>query len=1052
MKKTFKDAADAVPGIVKGLDATVKNELARAKNNTENLMDTIAAGTQVIKDHVAKTTKSQGGAAGTWTKDMRGALGDLADSFSASGAKLSNCTQFWDIAGTFGALGKDSGLGAAKEKAIVETMGRNKACFGDAAKWGADIGKKLGDLATQLPVADLQKMAGDALETLGDKLTGDQLAGLGKKFETMTDAALAKLVATVNATSLLRAAKGLGKQLEGGLKLGAKRSGELLKKMKASDEFGAIKDWTSEKLGSLGGLVAGLDTDDLEALSKDALKGALAHFGKVTSWTDAQRKQLAGKAQAAIGDVGSWSEAQYEEVGTLIAGVASSEWPKMNVKFAVKLNGSTFQLIDWTADPNNFKKLVPLFGELKDVSADKAKALLKGAKAAFGAAEVWGAAALDDLDNLVAAVDLDDLRKISGAAWAKTKAAAKLTKEQIAALKETIERMLPTELADLAAKLDKEAFKAALAKLGNATRYTGEQAAVLLGKTKDCLGAVKTWTGAQIGEIKDIMAGIPVEEIKDITRQAFKDALKTLGAVTNWSEKQLAALKVQLVAAFGAAETWTADTAAKIGTLAAALNDSEVAKMSKAAVKAAIDASQVALGKAKVKATSLLKKAAESEVYGKVQDWTVANVNALGALAGDVLGDKVKDLSDATFKATAAVLADVKDWSAKQRKDLAAKAVVAFGSAKTWTKETGEKLGSLLGSLDAAELKECAGAAIKGALGKAKDLAKLTKEQAAGLAKRIKESDVYGKVADWSGDKLTQLGQFASTVVDKEDIKAMSKQAFADSLAALKDVQGWSKEQAGELAGKAKEAFADCKTWTKETASKMGDLMAGLAPIDLSTLSFEASITIIPGAAEKMSADQAKSFDAKKLGGMPKDTRDRFNGKKLEGMTKEQRKGAVCPEGGCPASVLDIKVKKAAGVTLAQIRAWVAKALKKAEKDITILTDVADVADEGAASAGRRLRALAETATTGGSTCTVRTNMESSAAASSGASALESSSGAPAGATVSSATAIDVTATGSAGTAGTGTGTGPNVNAAGKASPVSLAVAFAVAAFVLQGR
>ena len=71
-------------------------------------------------------------------------------------------------------------------------------------------------------------------------------------------------------------------------------------------------------------------------------------------------------------------------------------------------------------------------------------------------------------------------------------------------------------------------------------------------------------------------------------------------------------------------------------------------------MKAAIDASQVALGKAKVKATALLKKAAESEVYGKVQDWTVANVNALGALAGDVLGDKVKDLSDATFKATAA--------------------------------------------------------------------------------------------------------------------------------------------------------------------------------------------------------------------------------------------------------------------------------------------------------------------------------------------------------------------------------------------------------------
>ena len=130
-----------------------------------------------------------------------------------------------------------------------------------------------------------------------------------------------------------------------------------------------------------------------------------------------------------------------------------------------------------------------------------------------------------------------------------------------------------------------------------------------------------------------------------------------------------------------------------------------------------------------------------------------------------------------------------------------------------------------------------------------------------------------------------QLGKRTSLQgVGSIDIEAISKEAFEAACESLSKAGKWSKDQLKALAKKAKNAFGDVKSWTKDTLEKLGDTLSGLSLPDIPKLSVEGSITIVPSTIEKMDNEQAAAFTKDQIKGMPFETRNRFNGEKLQGM------------------------------------------------------------------------------------------------------------------------------------------------------------------------
>merc|ERR1711871_1856364 len=125
---------------------------------------------------------------------------------------------------------------------------------------------------------------------------------------------------------------------------------------------------------------------------------------------------------------------------------------------------------------------------------------------------------------MVATIPVEEIKEIADEELAKAQAVAKIKGEQL------------KELADKTAKMSKEnaekfmdnvaapALEEAITKFGESKEWTKETTPVVVNKLKNTWGASKTRTSEKVDKLNEMVATIPVEEIKEIADEELAKA------------------------------------------------------------------------------------------------------------------------------------------------------------------------------------------------------------------------------------------------------------------------------------------------------------------------------------------------------------------------------------------------------------------------------------------------------------------------------------------------------------------------------------------------
>jgi phage FluMu protein gp41 len=629
---------------------------------------------------------------------------------------------------------------------------------------------------------------------------------------------------------------------------------------------------TAKKLGELTAKLKEFTPENLKSFLDNAkpeeLKKSMKEFACVPNWTDDQVVVLAKKAGQLFGDVTGWDKEQFQEMGNLVKGITEGDLD--NIK------------------PLAFKSAALALSVTLFLPRSKSEATVRKAKAVFGEVKSWDRQDWETLGKVAVGLTKKDLKEVTREGllfisrvgeWDnnQTRAIAERTYEILgkedAALAEDDWQMLARYAKGIAAGKLKKASASGLEALGKLTSCDEDpliksacledgQLEALLESAKDKFGETRAWTKETVGKLGHTLKGLTKEDIAAMTKEGLAATLDSAEKLKDlaFDKEKRAALAAKAKEAYSNAanssKCWIKDAADKIGSVLDSVDSS--------AFDCVGDAETLfALGKSKylelsntdeAKAVKAAIKDKAVAVLGEPSTWKATAVEKLGGLVKTLEAADIKKLS---ADALAALAAKVQDIDQEQVDAVLARAEEVAGDVKTWSAEQWQKFGKIAAPLAgkkvselteddlykvAAVAKEVYAEDLKKVrakiteLAKDKDLANLTKEQAAKLKKLAMAL---------TPDDLEQLSEQAlEGLVESMDEEAAAGGGAAcpdeDKCSYLESVVGMTEsyclEQVEALLARAKEFDGDLETWGADKFKKYKALLRGMTAGDIASL------------------------------------------------------------------------------------------------------------------------------------------------------------------------------------------------------------------------
>nr|KAG5688581.1 hypothetical protein BaRGS_002796 [Batillaria attramentaria] len=111
-----------------------------------------------------------------------------------------------------------------------------------------------------------------------------------------------------------------------------------------SENSGKASSITGDQLSQLGHFVCGAKPEIIRSIPASAYKEAMSEIGDV-SCSMAKRKEWANLAVKSLGPVTSWSSDQSAAVGSVMAGLSSSQMSKLSLNQLSQMELDTFKMI-----------------------------------------------------------------------------------------------------------------------------------------------------------------------------------------------------------------------------------------------------------------------------------------------------------------------------------------------------------------------------------------------------------------------------------------------------------------------------------------------------------------------------------------------------------------------------------------------------------------------------------------------------------------------------------------------------------------------------------
>jgi hypothetical protein len=256
-----------------------------------------------------------------------------------------------------------------------------------------------------------------------------------------------------------------------------------------------------------------------------------------------------------------------------------------------------------------------------------------------------------------------------------------------------------------------------------------------------------------------------------------------------------------------------------------------------------------------------------------------------------------------------------------------------WGAIKDWGVDKIAKAGSLLDGLDATDIAAVKKATFDAAMGDFGKVVSWDKDQAKGLADKLKNGLKNGDMTKCTAEILAKGKGFLSGLTDA-DLAAIPTDEFKKGIKSIAEscqkLGAYDDAKKTALKKQVKAAFGeDVAAFTEDVVNDIGALVGTLEEEDLNKLT-KGVVKKIKGAAIKMmgGAKAAKAFSAEKLKELNDEAKAAFNGVDLKALAEageaalDKLKAVVCgTDGKCPGAVTDFVVDHDGSQTDAKILA-----------------------------------------------------------------------------------------------------------------------------------
>ncbi|KAK2903230.1 hypothetical protein Q8A67_007943 [Cirrhinus molitorella] len=189
-------------------------------------------------------------------------------------------------------------------------------------------------------------------------------------------------------------------------------------------------------------------------------------------------------------------------------------------------------------------------------------------------------------------------------------------------------------------------------------------------------------------------------QFNQMTVQTFKDAVPTLGQITNYSTEQLAALKTKILEAWGSVFMLNESQIADLGCICQSFSTEELGNLSIASLDT--------LETLTVCNFTQTQRTAVWQAYEKVSGISVAGLGklemvGLGQFICGLQPGQIDQLNSSSFREAAEAVGHA-PCPLNIRERLKEKAVATFGKPETWTEAQVSIMGNIIAGLSAVEL------------------------------------------------------------------------------------------------------------------------------------------------------------------------------------------------------------------------------------------------------------------------------------------------------------------------------------------------------------
>ena len=584
------------------------------------------------------------------------------------------------------------------------------------------------------------------------------------------------------------------------------------------EAYGAAADWTTDGVDDLQNLVEAIPVDDIIAMSADVLSETVATAKMTQAQLESVVPQLHDMSKSQLQNFFAHVDEGTDGLGTVLGAI----------------NSEAEDALIWATEQKQAVSTAVL---------DK-----------YGDARWWTEERLEEIDNLVAMIPAEELMDVAEDVLAESAAVAKLKADQVSGLAQKVADMTEGNIEKFVDKVATPVLEESIAALGAFEDWTAEKGPIVVDAMKKTWGAADTWKGEQLDKLDNLVAQIPVEELKQVSKEALSTTVKVAkltGAqlsgiaeeVADMTAEQMETFMDQVggpafeasVEAFGQVQDWADDKAPIVLAKAKAAwgetsnwGSQQLDDLNALAQKIPVD---------ELKAISAEALAQTDAVAQMTGEQIAALTDKAHAMSQEHFDSFMKNVGGPAFDASVEAFGKAKSWSEKKAPILKAKVEEVWGPAKDWSGEKINKLGSFAHAAVSDHIPELAGDAFS-------EAAELLGEHADWSAATLallsdKAEEAWGPVENWGGEQINKLGSITHEALH-DQLPKISSAAFDLSIEKLGQLNEWSSEEMDKLGAKAKEAWGPVDQWSGEQMNKMGNALERAVMKDIPKISTEA--------------------------------------------------------------------------------------------------------------------------------------------------------------------------------------------------------------------